>query len=163
MVGSQTANLTLGPFFGHNLCSNVQMSNMSPIWNIYVLIAFQRYKKPFKQMNFDPCDCTLKIWDPIWTPIWEFTWECEGSFPHSLCTPGNMWCDSWVSFLAHNLATPFPGREPKAKVTHKFLTQFSILKPHYCFGNISLVQNNCISPFVGRDIVSATIIFFQDY
>jgi hypothetical protein len=23
-------------------------------------------------------------------PTWEFTWECEGSFPHTLCTPKSM-------------------------------------------------------------------------
>ncbi len=49
-------------------------------------------------------------------PTWEFTWECEGSFPHTLCTPGSMWSDYRVFLLARNLATPCFGREPKAKV-----------------------------------------------
>jgi hypothetical protein len=37
---------------------------------------------------------------------WEFTWECEGSFPHTLCTPRSMWSDYWVSLLARHLPTP---------------------------------------------------------
>jgi hypothetical protein len=70
-------------------------------------------------MGFDPCNYALKIWDAIWDfwlSTWEFTWECEGSFPHTLCTPRSMWCDSRVFLLAHNLATPCLDREPKAKV-----------------------------------------------
>ncbi len=49
-------------------------------------------------------------------PTWEFPWECEGSFPHTLCTLGSMWCDSRVFFLARNLATPCFGCKPKARV-----------------------------------------------
>jgi hypothetical protein len=30
MVGSQTANLTLNPSFGHNLCLGTQMGHVSP-------------------------------------------------------------------------------------------------------------------------------------
>jgi hypothetical protein len=33
---------------------------------------------------------------------WEFTSECEGSFPHTLCIPGSMWCvgsPSWPATL----------------------------------------------------------------
>ncbi len=48
-------------------------------------------------------------------PTWEFTWECEGSFPHTLCTPKSMWSDSRLSLLACNLATPCLDREPKAR------------------------------------------------
>jgi hypothetical protein len=48
-------------------------------------------------------------------PTWEFTWECEGSCPHTLCTPLSMWSDSRVSLLACNLATPYLGHEPKTK------------------------------------------------
>jgi len=39
--------------------------------------------------------------------------------------PGSMKCDSWASLLAHNLANPCLGREPKARVaTHPFFKIF---------------------------------------
>ncbi len=55
-------------------------------------------------------------------PTWEFTWECEGSFPHTLCTPRSMWSDSRVSFLAHHLLTPCFVHEPKARVATTYIT-----------------------------------------
>jgi hypothetical protein len=71
---------------------------------------------------------------------WEFTWEGEGSFPHTLCIPGSMWCDSRVFLLAHNLATPCLDREPKARVatttttnTNEFFFEIQSLKEIYCF------------------------------
>jgi hypothetical protein len=42
MVRSQIANLTLDPFFGHNLCSN---GSCEPILDIYVVRNFQWYKE----------------------------------------------------------------------------------------------------------------------
>jgi hypothetical protein len=50
-------------------------------------------------------------------PKWEFTWECEGSFLHTLLhfREHEMWLPSFL--LAHNLASPCLGREPKARVT----------------------------------------------
>jgi hypothetical protein len=41
MVGSQTANLTPGLSFGHNLCFKCPNESCEPILNIYVLISFQ--------------------------------------------------------------------------------------------------------------------------
>ncbi len=58
-------------------------------------------------------------------PTWEFTCECEGSFPHTLCTPRSMWCDSRASLLAHDLPTPCLVREPKARVATKGSMIFS--------------------------------------
>ncbi len=49
---------------------------------------------------------------------------------HSLtffCTPRNMRCDPWVSLLAHNLANPCFGREPKVRVATRWRNQFSFL------------------------------------
>ncbi len=105
--------------FGHNLCFRCPNGQCEPTLDICTSIAFQWYKKLFKEMGFDPCNCALKIWESIWdsnSPCWEFPWECEGSFPHTLYTLGNMWCDSRISLLARNLATPCLGREPKARV-----------------------------------------------
>jgi hypothetical protein len=90
MVGSQTADLTLGLSFGHNLCSKCPNGSCELILDIYVSIDFQWYKKLFNPMGFDPFNFLLKIWDSIGSqlglqlPKWEFTWECEGSFPHTL-------------------------------------------------------------------------------
>jgi hypothetical protein len=47
-------------------------------------------------------------------PKWEFLWECEGLFPHTLL-------HSRASLLACNLATPYLGRKPKAKVATNLL------------------------------------------
>ncbi len=57
---------------------------------------------------------------------WKFTWECEGSFPHTLCTPMSMWSDSLVSLLARNLATPCFGCEPKARVATKTIKKINL-------------------------------------
>ncbi len=112
-VKNQTVNLTPNFSFGHNLCFRCPNGQCKPILDIYVLIAFEWYKKLFEEMGFDPWNCTLKIWESIW----EFTWECEGSFPHILYTHGSMWCDSWISLLACNLATLCLGRKSKVRVT----------------------------------------------
>jgi len=40
-----------------------------------------------------------------------------------------MKCDSWVSLLAHTLASPSPGCEPKAKVATSRDTLFQNLGP----------------------------------
>jgi hypothetical protein len=44
VVGSQTANLTPGLSFCHNLCCRCPNGSCKPIFNIYILIAFQWYK-----------------------------------------------------------------------------------------------------------------------
>ncbi len=44
VVGSQIANLTPGPSFGHNLCFKCPNGSCELILNIYVSIAFQWYK-----------------------------------------------------------------------------------------------------------------------
>jgi hypothetical protein len=100
VVGSQTATLTPNLSFGYNLCFRSPNGWCEPISDIYVSIDFQWYKGFFKKMGFDPYNRALKIR--------EFICECEGSFPYILCTPGSMWCDSQVFFLAYNLATPLP-------------------------------------------------------
>jgi hypothetical protein len=66
VVGSQTANLTPSLSFGHNLCFKCPNGRFKPILDIYASIAFQWYKKLFKAMSFDPCNCALKIWESFW-------------------------------------------------------------------------------------------------
>ncbi len=43
MVGSQIANLTLGPSFGYNLCFRCPNRSCKPILNIYISMGFQWY------------------------------------------------------------------------------------------------------------------------
>jgi hypothetical protein len=62
VVGSQIANLTFSPSFGHNLCFKCPNESCKPILNIYVLRAFQWYKKCHKTLSFDPWNCSLKFW-----------------------------------------------------------------------------------------------------
>jgi hypothetical protein len=68
MVGSQIANLTPGPSFGHNLCLKCPNGSCEPILDIYVPRAFQWYKEIFNPLDFDPWNHSLKIWKSIGTP-----------------------------------------------------------------------------------------------
>ncbi len=66
VLGSQIINLTPIFSFGHNLCFRCSNGRCEPILEICVSIAFQWYKEFFKAISFDPCNCTLKIWESIW-------------------------------------------------------------------------------------------------
>jgi hypothetical protein len=107
--------------------------------------SFPMLWKLFKLMGFDSCNCTLKIRKSIGTliPNMEFTWECEGSFLHTFCTPGSMWCDSWVFLLAYNLATPCFNREPKARVAD--ICCFLFIVNHYNLLSFSFLLFSWIS------------------
>jgi hypothetical protein len=54
------------PSFDHNLCFKCSNEQYEPILDIFVKITFQWYKKLFKLMGFDPCNCALKIQESIW-------------------------------------------------------------------------------------------------
>jgi hypothetical protein len=91
MVRSQTANLTSNLSFGHNLCFKCPNESCKLILDIYVLIAFQWYKKLLNPLGFDPYNRSLNIWESTETPtpnvgialgVW-------GSIPsHFLALPG---------------------------------------------------------------------------
>ncbi len=66
VVRSQIVTLTFGLSFDHNLCFKCPNWSCKPILDNYVLIAFQWYKELFKPMDFDPCNCILKVWKSIW-------------------------------------------------------------------------------------------------
>jgi hypothetical protein len=96
VVGSQTANLTPSPSFGHNLCFRCPNGRCETILDIYVLKAFHWYKELFSPLSFNPWNRPLKIWEStgIRTPKMELPW---GVRVHSLTpshTPGSMLCDS---------------------------------------------------------------------
>jgi hypothetical protein len=68
MVKNQTANLTLGPSFGHNLCFICPNGSCKPILDIYILTVFQWYKELFEPLGFDSCNHSLNIWKSIEIP-----------------------------------------------------------------------------------------------
>ncbi len=60
-------HLTLGPFFGHNLCFIHLNGSCQPILDIYDLKVFQRYKEILNPMDFDPWNRSLKVREFIGT------------------------------------------------------------------------------------------------
>jgi hypothetical protein len=68
VVGSQTASLTPGLSFCHNLCYRYPNGSCEPILDIYTSIAFQRYKELFNARCFDLCNRSLKVWKSTETP-----------------------------------------------------------------------------------------------
>jgi len=68
VVGSQIANLTPGPSFGHNWCFRFPNGSCKPILDIHVSIAFQWYKLFFNPLSFGACNCSLNIRESIGTP-----------------------------------------------------------------------------------------------
>jgi hypothetical protein len=63
VVRSQIVDLTPDPSFGHNLCFRCPNGSCEPIWDTYVLRAFQWYKELLNPLDFDPCNCFMKIWE----------------------------------------------------------------------------------------------------
>jgi hypothetical protein len=61
MVGSQIGTLTISFSFGHHLCYKYYNGSCKPVLDIYVLRIFQRYKRLFNLMSFDPQNRSLKI------------------------------------------------------------------------------------------------------
>ncbi len=76
VVGSQTANLTFGLSFGHNLCYKCPNGLCEPILDIYNSIDFQWYKERLNARCFDHCNRTLNFWESQKTPKAPFR-ECE--------------------------------------------------------------------------------------
>jgi hypothetical protein len=68
VVRSQIVNLTLGLSFDHNLYFRCPNGSCEPISDIYVPRAFRSYKECLNPMSFDPCNCSLKIWESSRTP-----------------------------------------------------------------------------------------------
>jgi hypothetical protein len=63
IVESQTANLTPGHSFGHNLCYKCPNGQCELILGIYVWRFFWWYKERFRERSFDPWNYALKIWE----------------------------------------------------------------------------------------------------
>jgi hypothetical protein len=86
VVGSQTANLTPGPSFDHNLCYRCPNGSCEDISDIYTSKPFQRYNEHLKARYFDLCNRALKSRESQRTPSSHF-WEYE-SHPHTYLKVG---------------------------------------------------------------------------
>jgi len=82
MVGSQTANLTPGLSFAHNLGCKCPNGSCEVILDIYISKPFQQYKEHLKARCFAFFCWALKLRESRRTPSSHF-WECE-SHPHTL-------------------------------------------------------------------------------
>jgi len=96
MVGNQTASLTPGHSFDHNLCCRCPNGSYEAIFDIYTSRPFQRYKEHLKERFFDPCNRALKFWESRRTSSSHF-WECE-SHPHTCLKVGLQ--QKWVVMKA---------------------------------------------------------------
>jgi hypothetical protein len=81
MVGSQTASLTPGASFAHNLCCRCPNGPCEAIFDMYASRPFQRYKEHFKARCFYPWNRVLSFWESRRTPKSPFR-ECEWR-PHT--------------------------------------------------------------------------------
>jgi len=81
VVGSQTANLTPGLSFDHNLSFKCFNGPCEAIFDIYTSRPFHRYKEHLKAKCFDLCNRALKLRESQRTPSSHF-WEGK-SHPHT--------------------------------------------------------------------------------
>ncbi len=81
VVGSQTAILTPGPSFNHNLCYRCLNGSCEATLDIYTLRPFQWYKKHPNARCFDPWTWAPSFRESRRTPSSHF-WECE-FHPHT--------------------------------------------------------------------------------
>ncbi len=80
MVGSQTASLTPGPSFAHNLGCRCPNGSCEAILDIYTSKTFQRHLEYSNARRFDPCNRALSFLESRRTPTSQ-KWEC-GLHPH---------------------------------------------------------------------------------
>jgi hypothetical protein len=81
VVGSQTASLTPGPSFAHNLSCRCPNDSCEAILDIYTSRPFQWHKKHLNTRCFDPCNRVPSFRKSRRTPTSHF-WECE-FHPHT--------------------------------------------------------------------------------
>jgi len=81
VVGSQTANLTPGPSFAHNLSCRFPNDSCETILDIYTSRPFHWYKEHPDARCFNPCNRALNFWESPRTPS-PHLWECE-FHPHT--------------------------------------------------------------------------------
>jgi len=82
VVGSQTASLTPGPSFAHNLGYRCQNGQCEAIFDIYASRPFQWHQEHLNARCFEPFCRTLNIRESRRTPILQL-WEWEFHPPTS--------------------------------------------------------------------------------
>jgi len=80
VVGSQTASLTPGPSFAHNLGDRCPNGQCESIFDIYASRPFQWHQEHLNARCFRPCCRTLNIWESRRTPNPQL-WKCWASPP----------------------------------------------------------------------------------
>jgi hypothetical protein len=85
VVESQTASLTPGLSFDHNLCCRCQNSTCEAIFDIYTSRHFQLYKEHLKARCFDPWNWALNFRESRRTPSSHFlgVWVSSSHLPQS--------------------------------------------------------------------------------
>jgi len=68
VVGNQTASLTPGPSFAHNLGDRCPNGQCEAIFHIYASRPFERHQEHLNARCFGPCCRTLNIWESRRTP-----------------------------------------------------------------------------------------------
>jgi hypothetical protein len=81
VVGSQTASLTLGPSFAHNLGYRCPNGQCEAIFDIYASRPFQWHQEHLNARCFELCCRTLNIRESRRTQSPQL-WECWASPPH---------------------------------------------------------------------------------
>jgi len=81
VVGSQTANLTPGPSFAHNLGDRCPNAQCEVIFDMYASRPFQWHQKHPNARCFGPCCRALNIRESRRTPNLNFS-KCWASPPH---------------------------------------------------------------------------------
>jgi len=81
VVGSQTANLTPGPSFAHNLGCKCPNDQCEAIFDIHASRPFQWHQEHINTRCFRPCCRILNIRESRRTPNPQL-WECWASPPH---------------------------------------------------------------------------------
>jgi hypothetical protein len=81
VVGSQTASLTPGPSFAHNLSCKCPNDQFEAIFDIYASRPFQWHQEHPNVRCFGPCCRTLNIRESRRTQSPQL-WECWASPPH---------------------------------------------------------------------------------
>ncbi len=94
VVGSQTASLTPGPSFAHNLGDRCPNGQCKAIFDIYASRPFQWHQEHFNARCFGPCCWALNIRESRRTPNPQL-WKCWAS-PHTWPKWG---CDKNTSYL----------------------------------------------------------------
>jgi hypothetical protein len=131
VVGSQIVNLTSGLSFGHNLC--LKCSNGS-CKSIFYTSMFQELSNYIRNSSIQWVLTHVSLFKNS-KVHWDSNSQNGSSLGsvrvHSLTlsyTLRSMRCDSWASLLAHALASPCLGLEPKAKVETFYVEVPNVLK-----------------------------------